>query len=233
MKSIVGLIPARGGSKGVPGKNIKLLGGKPLIAWTIDAARASGLLDRVMVSTDDPDIAETARRYGAEVPFVRPASLAVDETPALDVALHALDWLESQGALPEYLVWLQPTSPFRTGEDIAAGIALMEHSQAPAIVGVCEARVHPLYVVKINPDGALEPFMPGAAGKTRRQDLPDAYQVNGAFYLNRSLALRQDRSFIPNGTRPLIMPPERSIDIDSAWDFFLAQTILDQRAGLE
>lgn len=226
MKSIVGLVPARGGSKGLPGKNIKPLAGKPLIAWTLEAARASGVVNRLIVSTDDPAIAQAARDHGAEVPFLRPAALSRDETSALDVALHALDWLESQGALPEFLLWLQPTSPLRTSQDITAGTALMDQTHAPAVLGVCEVKVHPLDVLSLDSQGALGPYLPGGLRSVRRQDLPPAYQLNGAFYLNRTALLRSQRTFIPPGSKPLVMPPERSIDIDSAWDFFLAESLL-------
>lgn len=226
MKSIVGLIPARGGSKGLPGKNVRPLAGKPLIAWTIEAALKSGVLKRVIVSSDDSEISRIARQFGAEIPFQRPEVLSRDDTPALDVALHALDWLEANASLPEVLLLLQPTSPLRTWEDIAAGVTLMENSGAPAVIGVCETKAHPWQVLKAGTDGGLESYLPNQLQSARRQDLPSAYQINGALYLNRCDSLRKDRMFVPLGARPYVMPCERSIDIDTALDFFLAETLM-------
>jgi CMP-N-acetylneuraminic acid synthetase len=224
MSSIVGLIPARAGSKGLPGKNLKALAGKPLLAWTIDAALGSRVLDAVLVSTDDPAIASAAQQFGAEVPFLRPPALAQDDTPALDVALHALDWLEQNGRLPECLLWLQPTSPLRSAQDIVLSVALLNDTGAPAVLGVCETKAHPWQVLKIGANGTLEAYLPHALGGARRQDLPPAYQINGALYLIRVAALRSQRTFLPPCTRPYVMPAERSVDIDNAWDFFLAET---------
>jgi len=231
MSSLVGLIPARGGSKGLPGKNLKPLAGKPLIAWTIEAALGSRLLQRVIVSTDDPAIAETARQHGAEVPFLRPAVLSGDDTSALDVALHALDWLRSEQGQPDVLLWLQPTSPLRTERDIVEGVKLLLDTGAPAVMGVSPTKAHPWQVLEIGQDGALEPYLRHPLGGARRQDLPTAYQINGAFYAVRSDVLRVERTFLPHGTRPYIMPPEQSIDIDTAWDFFLAECILREQSS--
>lgn len=230
MKPIVGIIPARGGSKGLPGKNIKLLAGKPLIAWTIETALQSGMLQRLLVSTDDPAIVAIARQFGAEVPFLRPEALSRDETGAVEVALHALDWLEQNQSLPSTLLWLQPTSPFRSCDDIVRGAAVMSQTRAPAVLGVCETKAHPLQILKIGPRGHLEPYFADSQHELRRQDLPRAYQVNGAFYLIRTDAIRRYRSFIPPGAMPYLMPHERSLDIDTAWDFFLAESTLQSQA---
>ncbi|HET9913914.1 MAG TPA: acylneuraminate cytidylyltransferase family protein, partial [Anaerolineales bacterium] len=142
--TIIGLIPARGGSKTIPHKNIKPLVGKPLIAWTIEAAKKCRALSRVIVSTDDAQIAEVAQQWGAEVPFLRPAELAGDATSSLAVVLHLIQWLKKHdGAVPEYILLLQPTSPFRTTEDLDAAIELAETRKVNAVVSVCETDAHP------------------------------------------------------------------------------------------
>jgi len=225
--TIVGLIPARGGSKGIPRKNIKLLAGKPLIAWTIEAARSCSALSRVIVSTDDQEIADVALQWGAEVPFLRPAELAGDKSSALDVVLHVLDRLEEHdAAVPEYLLLLQPTSPFRTKQDIEAAIGLAAMRKVDGVVSVCEASPHPLLCQRIREDGRLADYMSADRESRRRQDLPAAYQLNGAIYLNHAQSLRQERTFRPKDTLPYLMPPERSLDLDTLWDWHLAELIL-------
>lgn len=217
------LIPARGGSKGVCRKNIASLGGKPLICWTIDQALASRA-GSVMVSTDCEEIAAVARNAGAEVPFMRPPELATDEAGSFEVAEHALRWVgENDGAAPEILVLLQPTSPFRSVEDIAASLKLLEESGAPAVISVCEARTHPWMIRRISSGGALEYFIEGSEGATRRQDFPTAYEINGAVYAIRTKVLLTQRTFQPKGTRAYVMPNERSLDIDSATDLRQAE----------
>lgn len=220
------LIPARGGSKGVPKKNISLLGGRPLIAWTIEQALASNA-GEVIVSTDCETIAAAAKHAGAEVPFMRPSELATDEAGSFEVAEHALRWLgENNGAIPQILVLLQPTSPFRTAADIVDGIALLESSAAPAVVGVCAAGTHPWMTRKVNTDGTLECFCEVPIGSKRRQDFPKAYEVNGAFYAIRTRALLEKETFEPPGTLALVMPCERSLDIDTPEDFEVARQFL-------
>jgi len=209
------LIPARGGSKGVFKKNIALLGGKPLISRTIEQALASRA-GSVIVSTDCEEIAAIARNAGAELPFMRPAELATDKAGSFEVAEHALRWVgDNYGAAPEILVLLQPTSPFRSAEDIAASLKLLEESGAPAVISVCEARTHPWMIRRISSSGALEYFIEGSEGATRRQDFPTAYEVNGAVYAIRANVLLTQRTFQPEGTRAYVMPNERSLDIDS------------------
>ena len=226
MQNIVGLITARGGSKGLPGKNIRPLGGKPLIAWTISAAQRADSLVRVVVSTDDTEIADVAREYGAEVPFTRPAELAQDRSPHIDVVLHALDALASaDGVVPDALVLLQPTSPFRTADDIDAAVRLAREKSAPAVVSVVETHDHPLLTRKKNADGSLAPFVPCDIAYPRRQDLPRAYALNGAIYLCGVETIRRLRTFEPPGTLAYEMPPERSLQIDTPWDFDLCSMI--------
>ena len=227
MTEIVGLIAARGGSKGIPRKNIKPLAGKPLIAWTIEAAQQSQALSRLILSTDDEEIADVGRRFGAEVPFLRPLPLAADDTLAIDVVEHALDWLaKDQDCRPDYLLLLQPTSPLRTSEDIIGAIHLAEEHNAEAVVSVCPADSHPFLIKRLTEQGTLEDFVSTDQVDLRRQALPPAYALNGAIYLNRPSSLMTHRSFLPPGTHAWEMPPERSVDIDTPWDFRLAELLL-------
>lgn len=227
MSNIVAVITARGQSKGIPGKNIRPLAGKPLIAWTIEAARASKLLTQIIVSTDDNRIAAVAREYGAEVPFMRPVELAADDTPHIDVILHAISWLERHAVLPiDYLMLLQPTSPFRTTDDIDAAIQLAAAKQAVAVVSVCEVDRHPYLMKRVLENGTMEDMFDADIAYLRRQALPICYSLNGAIYLNRPDVLRSEKVFYPKGTYAYIMPPERSFDIDTFWDLHVAELIM-------
>lgn len=226
----IALITARGGSKGVPGKNIAPVAGKPLIAWTIEAARAAKRLDKIIVSTDDAAIAEVAREHGADVPFLRPAELAGDRATHISVVLHALDWLAGQGIEPRYLVLLQPTSPLRSAADIDGAIALAHDNDTAGVVSVCPARDHPLLVKRITPEGALADYATSDLAYLRRQDLPEAFALNGAVYVTQTAALRGQRTFLPRTTLPYIMPVERSLEVDHPWDLHLARLIMEDRA---
>jgi len=230
INSTVGLIPARGGSKSVPRKNIKLLAGKPLIAWTIEAALQSKKLARVIVSTDDTEIVDVARKWGAETPFLRPPELSGDSSSSLSVVLHAIQWLEAQDHFsPDFVALLQPTSPFRSVEDIDAAIELAEARQSVAVVSVSEAKNHPYLCKQIRSDGTLVDFVTSDLVYLRRQDLQPAYALNGAVYLNRCESLLKNRSFLPYGTVAYVMPAERSLDVDTLWDWHLAELILKER----
>jgi CMP-N,N'-diacetyllegionaminic acid synthase len=227
MTSIIGIIPARGGSKGIPRKNIKTIAGRPLIDWTIGAALDSRSLDRVIVSTDDAEIARVAEDCGAEVPFIRPKKIASDSATSFSVVDHAVTWLINDGlATPDSVMLLQPTSPLRTAEDICGAITLRRKMNAPAVVSVCETGSHPCLIKKIDKKGRLENYSQNCPEFTRRQDLPKAYILNGALYLNSWAALSREQNFIPEGTGAYIMPPERSIDIDTPLDFALAELLL-------
>lgn len=230
MSDIVALITARGGSKRLPDKNLLPLAGKPLLAWTIEAARGARSVSRLLVSTDCPAIAAVASEYGAEVPFLRPAHLAQDDSPHIDVVCHALDWLqETAGQLPEYLLLLQPTSPLRTAADIDEAVEHVRRCRADALVSVCPAQHHPLLTRRITADGLLASYMDSPLAYPRHQDLPPAYALNGAIYLTRPAVLEGQRTFLPAATVAHVMPRERSIDIDHAWDLNLAQLILEDR----
>ena len=230
MRELLALVTARGGSKGVPHKNMKLLQGKPLIAWSIEAAKESPSVGRIVTSTDDEEIAEVARGWGSEVPFRRPPELARDVSPHIQVVVHALEWLERyEGYRPEYVLLLQPTSPLRTTEDIEAAVAIAEARNADAVVGVEESPHHPFLVKRLAEDGTLADFVTTDMAYLRRQDLPMAYVVNGAIYLNRREPLLSEETFLPRQTYPYVMPQERSMDIDTPWDWFLVELVLRAR----
>jgi CMP-N,N'-diacetyllegionaminic acid synthase len=215
------LIPARGGSKGVPRKNIKPLGGKPLIAWTIEAALRSRLVDAIVVSTDDEEIAAVAREYGAQVPYLRAASLARDDTPGIDPVLDALTRVPGF----EAVVMLQPTSPLRTAADIDACIEFTETLGAPSAVSVSSAAHHPYWMYRLGGDHRLHAIV-DTPPVTRRQDLPAVYALNGAVYYARTAWLCEHRAFVGTETVAYVMPPERSVDLDTLLDWDLAELLL-------
>jgi len=228
--NIIAIITARGGSKSIPRKNITSVGGKPLIAWTIETALRSPSLNRVVVSTDDPKIAEIAREWGAEVPFLRPAELSRDDSPHIPVLVHAVEWLETnEGSKVDYVLLLQPTVPFRTTEDIEGSVQLIIKKDADSIVSVCEAPSHPFLVKRINQDETLQHFIEIPEGYLARQKLPPAYVLNGAIYLVKRDVLINSETFQTDRTYPFFMPPERSLDIDTQWDLYLANLILRDR----
>ena len=227
MSHIIGLITARGGSKAIPRKNIRLLAGKPLIAWTIEAALASRGLSRLLVSTDDVEIATVARQWGAEVPFMRPAELARDDSPHIPVLIHAVEWLERvEGTTVDYLLLLQPTSPLRVGRDIDAAIELARAKNADSVISVREASTHPYFTRRITADGRLRDFVAKPDGYLRRQVLPPAYAWNGALFLVRRDILMQRQMLETEHTYAYTMPPERSLEIDTPWEWRLAELML-------
>ena len=223
---IAGLITARGGSAGLKRKNVLPLGGRPLIAWTIEAALNSRRLDRVIVSTDDDEIARVAESCGAPVPFRRPASISGAASPHMQAVTHALEWLHGEGCEPRYMVVLQPTSPLRTADDIDAAVEIALSAGAPAVVSVVEAAQHPWKIHGLDESGALSPFVRGEIAYARRQALPPAYAENGAIYVIRTDLVKENGTFLPEGTRPYVMPADRSIDIDNTWDMYLAESAI-------
>ncbi|MDP7113340.1 MAG: acylneuraminate cytidylyltransferase family protein [Myxococcota bacterium] len=228
--SVLALVPARGGSRGIPHKNITPLAGKPLLHWTIEAALACGRIERVVVSTDDPEIADAARDCGADVPFLRPSELARDRTPGIDPVLHAVGWLANEeGYRPEWVALLQPTSPLPTTDDVRGALALAVDWGAAAVTSITEAEHHPWWMKRIDPDGRVLSWSEPPQRADRRQDLPPAFALNGAIYLTRREALQAERSLSPEPTYGYVMPPERSLDIDTPWDLHLAELILRER----
>jgi CMP-N,N'-diacetyllegionaminic acid synthase len=226
MHRIIGIIPARGGSKGIPRKNIRLLAGKPLIGWTIEAALNSKVCERLLVSTDDPEIAAVAREFGADTPFLRPPSLSSDISTSVSVVEHAIDWMNDTGAETfSHVLFLQPTSPFRTAGDIQNAVNIAKKTDA-AVVSVCEPQHHPYLFKIIREDGTLGNLIPESAQYSRRQDFPPVFTLNGAIYVISVNRLKKEKTFTPKKTVPYIMPPERSLDIDTPWDFFLAEQIM-------
>lgn len=233
MPTVLGLVTARGGSKGIPRKNIAPVAGRPLIGWTITAACQSRRLKRVVVSTDDSAIAEISRQAGAEVPFLRPPELSGDDSPHVAVVQHALAWLRhNEGGSPEYVMLLQPTSPLRTAADIDAVVDLAEASGAEAVVSVTEARHHPYLMYRMGDTGRLAPFMRHDLAYARRQDLPPVWAANGAIYLIQAACLEREGTFTPEGALGYLMPPARSLDVDTPWDLRLAELVLQDREGL-
>lgn len=230
-KSIIGIIPARWGSKGVPYKNIRLLNGKPLVAWTIETALASKYLDKVIVSTDNGLIAETSVKYGAEVPFRRPKKYATDKSRSIDVILHAIKWLEGHNEFYDYFMMLQPTSPLRISEDIDKAIELLFTKNAMAIVSVCETDHHPYWSNMLSSDGGMKDFLERDVMNKTRQELPVYYRLNGAIYLANKDYLKTQCGFIGEKTYAYIMPRERSIDIDCEIDMGHAEFMMKINRG--
>lgn len=228
---ILALIAARGGSKRLPGKNIRPLGGKPLITWSIDVAKGSPEICDILVSTDDPAIAAVGTKAGAYVPWLRPAELATDKASSVDVALHALDWYEAEKGAVDGLLLLQPTSPFRTRATVRKGIELFaKHGRQP-VLGVSPTHAHPMWTLKMEGD-YLVPFMHGHGLEIRSQDLPSAYVVNGSFYLISPAELRACLAFVGIKSIPLLIEsPQESVDIDTEWDWMLADAALALREG--
>ncbi len=229
---ILAVIPARGGSKGIPNKNILPLAGKPLIAWTVVAALESGILERVVVSTDSDAIAAVGRQFGAETPFLRPAELSRDDTPTTDSVAHAIHWLAANESYqPDAVMILQPTCPLRSLDDIRQATALFSERQAESVVAVCEAKQHPFWMKQISPEGRLVDCANDWKFTTRRQDLPKLYALNGALYLTRRDLLVEQNTVFPPRTFAYVMPKERSLDIDTPWDLHVADLLLTHPQG--
>jgi len=225
-KTILGLIPARGGSKGVPRKNIRIVLGKPLIAWTIEAAKTCPLLNRVIVSTDDEEIAHVSREFGADVPFVRPRELAQDSTPDLPVCRHALQWLaEHDGFSPDIVVWLRPTAPLRTSYDIEDAINLLCESNVDCVRSICVAEHHPYWMYRLEND-ILIPLMEDVTVPANRQTLPEVYRLNGAVDVIRTESIPESGHLFSGSICGFVMPIERSIDIDQEIDLLISELLL-------
>ncbi|MBN1572780.1 MAG: acylneuraminate cytidylyltransferase family protein [Deltaproteobacteria bacterium] len=226
-KTVFAVIPARGGSRGVLKKNISAVAGKPLVAWTIQAALKSGALNRVVVTTDDPAIAEISKEYGAEVPFLRPEALARDDTPGIDPIIHAVRWLEeNEGYDPASVMALQPTSPLRSTKDIDRSVSIMREKGADFVVSVTETKHHPYWTKTIDQNGRLGDFVSSKEIISCRQGLPPAYSINGAIYLGKKKALLEKATWFTDNTYPYIMPQDRSLDIDTPWDIYIADLVL-------
>jgi CMP-N-acetylneuraminic acid synthetase len=226
-RTVLGLIPARSGSKGLPGKNVKELAGTPLIGWSIEQALDSTSIDRVVLSTDSEEFAEVGEAYGADVPFLRPAELAEDDTPSIDVALHALDTLDESYDL---LALLEPTSPLRASGDLDSAVQkLVGHwGEADALVSVGEIELeHPYLVKDVDKEGRLVPFVEPDNDYHRRQQFPPAYFPYGVIYLVKTDTLRADRSFYPDRTIPYHIERWQHYEIDDIYDFVCIERIIE------
>ena len=224
--TILGVIPARGGSKGIPRKNIRLLGDKPLLAWTVQTALQSAVLDRLILTTEDEEIAEVGRTYGCEVPFLRPQELATDETPGIEPVLHALNLLEAhEGYVPEFVMLLQPTSPFRTSEQMKQAVKQFLMSNFDSLVSVVEPKHPPLWMFVKDADESLKPLL-SSEKPTRRQDLPESFALNGAIYLTRTTVLKREKTFMPERTMGYVMDRLTSLDLDDMVDWKVAECLI-------
>lgn len=239
-RHVLALIPARGGSKGIPRKNIKLLAGKPLIAWMIDAARTASLVTRVIVSTDDEEIADVAKAHGAEVPFMRPKEIAADLSTDVEFLSHALEWLErEEGYIPEIVLRLPPTSPLATSKHIDTGIeTLLADESLDAVRPIVEAPKHPYKFWKIADDKkTLEPFLSkeftgfDEPHNLPRQLFPKVYMHTGAMDVMRRRTIQDLKSTSGKRLGFFFMTPEDSVNIDAPLDFDLAALLLERRRG--
>jgi CMP-N,N'-diacetyllegionaminic acid synthase len=224
VSQVLGIVPARAGSKGVPGKNVRLLAGRPLLDYTAQAARESGVVDRVVLSTDSNEIAEVGRRCGLDVPFLRPASLAADDTPMLPVIRHAVDTLAAGGWTADVIVLLQPTSPLRRPAHVRDVVNRLRSSKADSVVTVVEVPRHlsPDYVMRID-DGLLRPFLPEGERVSRRQDARPAYSREGTAYAFWRATIERYGNIYGERCEPLVIDATDSLSIDSPDDWAAAE----------
>jgi len=226
-KRVLAIVPARKGSKGLPLKNIRPLGGKPLLAWPIAAARASAHVDRVIISTDDQGFADIAVAHGAEAPFLRPAEMASDTAPSIDFILHAVDTLAAAGDVFDYLVLLEPTSPLTEGADVDAALAQLVAADADAIVGVSRLEAtHPAFAVRRADDGAITPYAAATFGEMpRRQDIEPLFVLDGTLYASTVAALRRERGFCHTRTLGYETARHKAHEVDDLVDFICIEAI--------
>jgi CMP-N-acetylneuraminic acid synthetase len=233
---VLAVVPARGGSKGIWRKNLRLLAGKPVVAYAVEAGLAARFVDRVICSTDDAEIADVARAAGADVPFLRPPDLAQDTTEDWPVFAHALRWLEEhEGWMPDLVVNLRPTSPLRRPEHVDSAIHLLLDSEVDSVKSVCLARQHPHKMWVMAPDGrGLEPYLKTAFRLQRGPDVPRAelepvYWQNGVVDVTRRSVILKQRVMIGARVAGLVTEPEASVDLDSELDFALAELLMSRR----
>lgn len=224
-KTVLGIIPARGGSKGVPRKNIREAGGKPLIAWTIEEAKKSRYIDRLILSSEDEEIMETAKKFECEVPFTRPLEISGDDVSAAVVALHAAKTLKGY----DYVVLLQPTSPFRTAEDIDACVERCVNSHAKASISVTRPDKSPYWMFTIDENNFLHPILDAKYMKIQRQKLLETFSPNGAIFVAETSSFLECKSFITDKTVAYEMSKEKSLDIDTKLDFMILNLMLKNR----
>lgn len=226
-KKVLAMIPARGGSKGLPGKNIKELCGKPVIAWSIDAAKSSKYVDTLMVSTDNDEIANISRAYGADVPFMRPDYLASDTATSYDAIEHTLDYYKNGY---DYLVLLEPTSPLRTSEDIDKAIEQLFSSDADSIVGISKTEdQNPAFLIKLNSDNFIIGYEDEKMTVKRRQEIENVYFFEGTVYISDINTLREKKSFYHDTTIGYEVPKYKSLEIDDIYDFVMVEAIMKHK----
>ncbi len=224
---IMSLIPARGGSKGIPDKNIADLAGKPLIAWTIEASLGSKNIQRTIVTTDSEKIAGVSRKYGAEVPFLRPSEISGDHSPVIPSIHHAFKWLaENEDYRPDYMVLLQPTSPLRNSRDIDEAFEILYSKKADSVISVGEASPHPYLMKEITPDGRLKNFVADPESKPR-QTFPPVYFLNGAIYIVSVEMILNKNTFYSDKTYAYVMSQQKSVDVDSEIDLVIVSKIME------
>ncbi len=226
-RSVLAFIPARGGSKGLPGKNLCRLGGRPLLEWTVAAAKGAKAIDHIILSTEDESILECGRALGCDIPFRRPPALATDTSRTIHVLHHLLDNIDTRW---DYVVQLQPTSPLRSSIDIDDALALCIDVAAPSCVSVCPSAKSPSLICTVDEDCRMKPVVSLPLNLSRRQDVGDFYEINGAIYIARTDWISGRESFLSDNTVAYVMPRDRSIDIDSELDLLIAESLLSRRS---
>jgi len=228
-KKILAVIPARTGSKGLPKKNIQMLNGKPLIAWSIEQGHKSKYIDKLIVSTDGEEIAEVARTYGAEVPFMRPKELASDTAKSEDVLIHAINFFKEKGEKFDYIVLIEPTSPLRTVDDIDKPLEiLIDHKEAKAIVSVAPLEAaHPEFTVTIQENGLIKPYLGSSRIKSkRRQDLDDVYFFEGTIYISHIPIFEEIKGFYHELTLAYVVDIFKSFEVDKKKDLVIIEALM-------
>ena len=228
---MIAIVPARGGSKGIPNKNITMLMGKPLIAYTIESALESFEIERVICSTDSEQIADIAREYGAEVPFMRPKSLASDKALAIDTYIYTIDRLYEMGSYYEELIVLLPTSPLRESFDIDNAVSLFRLKKADSVISYTKMQHPPTWARVLSADMQPSKYFTLDSDLTNRQDLKPAYICNGSIYIFKYSLLKEKRLYESEHTYAYLMPPERSVDIDTGFDLIIAKYLMRERYG--
>lgn len=229
-KNILAIIPARGGSKGLPDKNIKLLCGKPLIGWTISQAKASKYIDEIFVTTDCLKIADVAEQFGITVPFLRPKELATDSASSMDVVDHVLSYFKEEGKLFDYIVLLEPTSPLRKKNDLDAAIKLaVDNETSDGVVSLGEVHMeHPMIVKKINEKGKITSYIDEVKKITQRQQADKAYFPYGVIYMIKSEVFKREKAFYTNNITPYFIERWQNYEVDDIYDFIAIESILNK-----
>ncbi len=227
-KKILAIVTARGGSKGLPGKNIKIMNGKPLIAWTLECAKKSKFLDYIFVSTDSQKIADVSEKCGVKVPELRPEYLAQDETSSMDVLEYTINRLENQGRVFDYMILLEPTSPLRKDDDIDKMIELaIDNPESDGVISVGQVhQEHPSIIKKINEDGYIKPYVDDLAPAYQRQQEDEAYFPYGVGYLVRILNFKKSHTIYMDRMRPYLIERWQNYEVDDIYDFMCIETIM-------